>query len=172
VAGYQNKKGYNTWFDKIGNRSSANDETKLKDVLTQTAVDIIDGGTGYLSGNPFENANLPDTGTNSDVTLNYYDLQTNLELLISKNSLINTGNTGVRRDLEDAWEKGDGSAAFGGSYITGAEKRTNRAIENRTVSTWKVCIEKRASGREEKDLLRLLGHTARAKIRSGNGRII
>lgn len=172
IRGYQNKKSYNTWFDKIGNRSSSNDETKLKDVLTQTAQDILDGGTGYLSGNPFKNANLPETGTNSNVTLNYYDLTANLELLISKNSLINTGNNGVRRDLEQAWEKGDGSATFGGSYVSNSEKSDNKANVNRTVNTWKACIEKRSSGREEKDLLRLLGHTARAKIRSGNGRII
>ena len=172
AAGYQNKKSFNTWWDKIGNRSSGDDETKLKDVLTQTALDIVDGGTGYLSGNPFANSNLPETGTNSNVALNYYDLTANLELLIRKNSLINNSNNGVRRDLEDAWEKGDGSPGFGGSIVTKKEKATNRVLATRAVSTWKKCIEKRASGKEEKDLLRLLGHTARAKIRSGIGRII
>ena len=51
-------------------------------------------------------------------------------------------------------------------------KNANKQKVNRTRSVWKSCIIKRASGKEEKDLLRVLGHTARAKIRTGSGRIV
>lgn len=173
VRGYQDKKKKQRWANKIGKRSSGDDETKLLDVLTQTADDINKGGTGYLTGNPFANVNLnyftdPDS---YDCPVSYDDLKDNYELLNSKNSLIQTNASGGRRDLRQAWEKGDGSGTYGGGKVSKSEKSTNRALRIRVASEWEKCIKKRATGREERDLLRLLGHTARAVIRSGNGRI-
>ena len=173
VRGYQDKKKKQRWAAKIGKRSSTSDETKLLDVLTQTADDINQGGTGYLSGNPFANVNLNffTDPSSYDCPVSYDDLKDNYELLNSKNSLIQTNASGGRRDLRQAWEKGDGSGTYGGRSVSKSEKATNRALRIRVASEWEKCIKKRATGREERDLLRLLGHTARAVIRSGNGRI-
>lgn len=173
VRGYQDKKKKQRWSNKIGKRSSGGDETKLLDVLTQTADDINKGGTGYLQGNPFANVNLNffTNPTSYDCPVSYDDLKDNYELLNNKNSLIQTNPNGGRRDLKQAWEKGDGSGTYGGSKVNSTEKAANKALRIRNASEWEKCIKKRATGREERDLLRLLGHTARAVIRSGNGRI-
>ena len=162
-----------TWSEKIKSRSSGKDETKLLTTLIATADDINLGGDGYLGGNPFANVNLnfqPDN-LDSDPIINYDDLTNNLELLIYNNSMIPNTNGASRRDLKQAWEKGDGSAAFGGKIVRASEKLKNRALKNRRASVWKACIKKRAGGREEQTLFRLLGHTSRAVIKSGNGRI-
>lgn len=170
-AGYQRKEPKTVWTTNIQRRSSGTDESKLLDVLTQTADDLIQGGTGYLAGNIFANVNTNTRANSSDVNVTYDELLDNYNLLTQKNMLIQTNPSGGRRDLEQAWEKGDGTAAFGGGRVNSTERAANRANRDRLVSVWRKCIEKRASGREERDLLRVLGHTARAKIRSGSGRI-
>jgi len=171
AAGYQRKEPKTKWTQKIQNRSSGDDESKLLDVLTQTADDLIQGGTGYLAGNIFASVNTNTRATSADVNVTYDELLDNYNLLTQKNMLIQTNANGGRRDLEQAWELGDGSSTFGGGRVSGSEKRKNRDNRSRKVTVWKSCIKKRASGREEKDLLRVLGHTARAMIRTGSGRI-